>query len=127
MSSVSSSLVSSFTFSICHRVFVFFLGDSVRSMLSGCLIKSIPTINKSIYLWNKTCISICYCLTLFPISSPKLIRLRCSGNSVIQSVCLTATLTCCAPGRLFLPRSNLLLSDVVINCLSLFYASMSSI
>ena len=102
MSSVSLSLVSSFIFSICFCVFVFFLGDSVRSMLSGVLsrlslLSTIPSTCGIILTFPSAIVWL-----IFPISSPKLIYLRFSGNSDVWSVCLTATLTCCAPGRLFL-------------------------
>ena len=31
-----------------------------------CLIKTIPTVHNTIYLWNKTYISICYCIANIP-------------------------------------------------------------
>ena len=66
-----------------------------------CLVKTIPTIHGTIYLWNNVSISIYFLITCTFISSPTLIHLRCSGIFVIWLVCIVATLTCCAPGRLF--------------------------
>ena len=115
VSSVSLSLVSSFIFSICFHVFVFFSGDSVRSMLSGVLsrlslLSTIPS-TCGIRLTFPSAIV----LLIFSISSPKLICLRCSGNSVVQSVCLTATLTCCALGDY---------SDLGLTCYSVMQLSI---
>ena len=66
-----------------------------------CLVKTIPTVHGTIYLWNKVSVSTYFFIAYISVSSPKLIHLRYSGNSLVWSVCLTATLICCAPRRLF--------------------------